>query len=316
MRGVLRVALAGAVLLAATPARPWWWEGGAQILRASLADFRSSRYEAVISRLDPDGLQGLRGENLCRGFLILGESYEKTGRPDKALSVYQVAARLFSGDRQTLSRLAELMHHAGLDEQAQPLYETILKMHPDNPQAHLGLAEIDRTLGFLDRSAEHYEKALQGLGERTDVWRDYARLLYEAREFKTAELAVRHALSQEPVVSSDSSTMLLALILREEGRAEEAAALLEPLARDGSLEAQRARALWLLEAQRNAEARAAVKALDSADPLALYVRARLALKVGRQTEALEDLRAVAKQSASAPFTARVCSDLATLIQTP
>ncbi len=313
MRGMLRGALAGAILLAAAPASPWWWEGGAQILKTSQADYDAGRYEAVISRLDPAGLQSMRGQNLCRGYLLLGASYERVGRPDKALGVYQVGVRLFRGDQETLARLAELMHRSGLDEQAQPLYESILKVNPGNPRAHLGLAEIDRALGFSDRGAEHYKKALEGFKDRPEVWRDYARLLYEARDFKAAEPAARRALSLE---SSDSSTMVLALILREEGRAEEAAALLEPLARGGSAGAQRARALWLLEAGLDSQARAAAGALDSQDPLALYVRARLALKAGRKAEALERLRAISRQAASAPFAARVSSEMITLLSAP
>lgn len=303
-----------ALWLAAAPARSWWGRG-AQDVEALQAQYNAGRYESVITQLDPVGLQRLRGHSLRRGYILLGASYEKAGHPDRALGVYQVGARLFPRDQELLTRLAQLMHSSGLDEQAQPLYEHILKVNSDNPYAHLGLAEIDRTLGFLDRSAEHYERALEGLSDRAGIWQDYAELLYQARDYRTAELAVRRAQSLD---SKDTSTLDLALILRELGRADEALAELEPLAKAGNVGAIRARALWLMESGRDEQARTEVEALERqapGDALALYVRARLELKAGRKAQALDELR-LAAQGKESPFTVQVCEKLADLLQAP
>lgn len=308
-----RIACVGALLLAAAPA--WGlWGLGAETVKALQAQFDAGRYEAVIAQLDPAGLQKLHGQSLRRGYLLLGASYDKAGHPDKALSVYQVGVRLFPRDQDILSRLAVLLHKSGLEEQAQPLYEKLLQVNPDNPYGHWGLAQIDGTLGFLDRSADHYEKTLQDLPERGDIWQEYAEVLYEARDYRTAELAVQRALALTP---SDAATMDLALILRAMNRLDEALATLGPFCRAGRTEAVRACALWRMEAGHDEEAQAAAGALlrrNPADPLARYVRARLALKAGRRVQALQDLDLAAARGEESPFTAKVCAALASLVQ--
>ncbi|MDD5627528.1 MAG: tetratricopeptide repeat protein [Elusimicrobia bacterium] len=306
----MRTALLAALLAAAAPA--WGlWGSRSETIKNLQRQFGAGRYEEVIAALYPDGLLKLRGDDLRRGYALLAASYEVTGRLDKSLSTYQVAARLYPRDRDFQERLAMLLHRSGLEEQAQPVYEKLLRLDPDNALGHLGLAEIDHALGFLDRSADHYEKALEGLPQRGDLWREYGEELYDARDYRTAELAVRRALALDP---GDAEAGLdLALILRAAGRVDEALATLEGPARSRQAEALRARALWLMEAGRAAEAEAAAKALLQAapgDPLGLYVRARLELKAGRRAQAQSWLRQAAAQADSAPFTAKVCAALA------
>ena len=304
-----RAVLAGALLAASAPA--WGlWDSGAQTIRSLQALYDAGRCEAVIARLEPDGMAKLSGEDLRRGYVLLGASYEKTGRLDETLSVYQVGVRLFPKDKDLLSRLAVLMHKAGMEEQAQPLFERLVAVDPVSPYGHLGLAQIDAALGFLDRSADHYEKALEAFPQDGALWRDYSEVLYRARDWLTAELAARRALALAP--ADKAAALDLALILRVTGRFDEAVALLAPLVRAGRADAARAQALWLLEAGRDREAGAAVAALlrlAPSDPLGLYVRARLQLKAGRGALAAADLRQAAAQE-GAPFTARVCAALA------
>jgi tetratricopeptide (TPR) repeat protein len=135
-------AWAAALLALAVPAQGFWGTG-AETVNALEADYNAGRYEAVIARLDPAGLQKLRGDSLRRGYLLLGASYERTGRADKSLSVYQVAVRIFPWNKELLIELAGLLHKAGLEEQAQPLYEKLVRIDPENPYGHLGL-EIGR----------------------------------------------------------------------------------------------------------------------------------------------------------------------------
>jgi len=294
-------------------AAPAWglWGSGAQTVADLQKRYDAGRFQEVIAELEPDGLQSLRGENLRRGYVLLGSSYDRTGHPEKTLSVYQLGVRLFPEDEDLLSRLAVLLHQAGLEEQSQPLFERLVRLEPKSAYGHLGLAQIDRALGFLDRSAEHYERALEALPGRGDLWREYGEDLWEARDYPTAELAMRRALALLP--GDQDSLLDLALILHSLGRTDEAVAGLADLVRAGHGGALRARALWLLEEGRDDEARAAAQTLLSrvpADPVALYVRARLELKAGRESQALQDLRRAATQSAEAPFAARVCAVLA------
>jgi tetratricopeptide (TPR) repeat protein len=270
-------------------------------------------YAAVISGLYPDGLQRLRGKSLRRGYILLAASYENVGRLERSMALYQVAARLFPEDHDVIARLGQFLQRRGMSEQAKPLYEKILKMEPDDPYAHLGLAEIYRDLGFLDRSADHYEQALRSLADQGGVWQQYAELLYALREYRTAELALRRA--EELGLRNEDLQTDFALVWRALGRYDEALAALEPQVRAGKLAALRARALWLMEAGREREAQSAVAAVlrvSASDPLALYVRARLHLKAGRKQSAREDLLAVAR-SDNSPFTAQVCAELAALL---
>src|SRR5581483_1961137 len=93
-----------------------------------------------------------------QGYLMLGTSFQRTGQLDKALGVYQVGVKLFPRDLRLLTELGSLLHAAGLEEQAEPLFKKVISIHPNNAAAQLGLAEINHALGFLDVSAEHYEK--------------------------------------------------------------------------------------------------------------------------------------------------------------
>src|SRR5581483_8838176 len=110
--------------------------------------------------------QKLSNRDLADAYLLLGRSYERMGRLDLALGAYQVSTNIFPKDINLLSELGLLLHRAGLEEQAQPVFEKIIGIHPNNAQAHLGLAEIDAALGLLRDSAAHYEKALGALGNQ------------------------------------------------------------------------------------------------------------------------------------------------------
>jgi len=303
-------ALLGALLAAAVPARAQW-NSGLETIKLLQKQFNQGRYNEVIAQLDSASLLKLRDENLRVGYVLLGASYEKTGQLDQSLSFYQVGVRLFPRDKDLLARLAALLHQAGLEEQAQPLFEKLVLIDPHNAQGHLGLAQIDRALGFLDRSSVHYEKTLETWPERGDIWQEYGEELGEARDYRTAELALRRALALAP--EKTDIILDLALVLRAMGRTDEALTELAEPVRSGRPGALRARALWLLEEGRGEESKAAVEALSSVapkDPVALYVRARLELKAGRLAQAQGFLRQAAAASPEASFTARVCAALA------
>lgn len=284
-------------------------------LRHNQQAFDAGRYREVIADLSPDKMQKYRGHDLRHAMILLGESHARLGRREEALGIYQLGVKLFPSDTLLLTYLAQLQHAAGLEEQAKPLYEKILTMHPENALAHQGLAEIDRALGFLDRSAEHYEKALEDLGFLAKVWRDYAEVLYEQRDYLTAEPAIRKALALSPDVDSYID---LALIRRAQGATEEAIEILQKLEDAGTrVDLRLTLALWQLEASRYDDARRSVEALLKADgqlPLARYIRARLELKAGRKEAAIKDLE-VAAAGKDTPFLSKTCAKLLEKLRT-
>jgi tetratricopeptide (TPR) repeat protein len=276
----------------AVSARAGLWATAVDPVAPSSKLFEAGQYGQVISQLSPEALQRLRGNNLARAYGILGLSYERVNRTDAALGVYQLGVKLFPRDLNLLTQLAGLLHRSGLEERAEPLFQKVLLIHPNNAAAHLGLAEIDHALGFLDRSAEHYEKSLETADKQAPVWCDYGDVLLEMRDHKTAELAYRQSLKLAP---SAPAALGLAYALRGEGKLAEALDLLANLA-EPTPAVKSLRGLWLLEAGRENEALAAVEsvlAADGSDALARYIRARVRLKQDRYNDAVGDLKAAA-----------------------
>lgn len=279
--------------------------------------FEAGKYGDVIEKLTPASMQKLRGQNVKRAYFYLGTSYERTGRLARALGVYQLAAKLFPKDIDLLSALANLLHSTGMEEQAEPLYQKILHIRPNNAVAHLGLAEIDHSLGFLDSSAGHYEKALETLADQPRLWRDYAEVLLAQKDSATAELAARKSL----LLSPDADTLVtLAFIQRAKGDLDEALASLER-ARGLALrpDIALAQALWLLEAGRYETALPIAEEVlrDSpGQPLALWIRARIRLKQDRYNDAGKDLEEAAKASRESPFAAKAAQALLSRLKGP
>ncbi|MDE2039701.1 MAG: tetratricopeptide repeat protein [Elusimicrobia bacterium] len=297
-------------------ARAGWLSGEAASIDGPRQLFQAGRYEKVVGALGDGLLQKLRGADQQDGYYYLGLSYERLGRLDKALGVYQLGVKLFPRDINLLTQLAMLLHTSGLEEQAEPLFQKVLAIHPNNAAAHLGLAQIDHSLGFLDLSVAHYQKALETMGDNPAVWREYSEVSLDRRDYATAEQAARRALA----LSSDPDGMLdLARALRASGRLDQAIATLDlaaqrfPRRRDLSL----ARALWRLEEGRYDEALPLAQALLAApDPpaLAYWIRARVELKRDGYQAAVADLRsAAASEGDDSSFVAAASEKLLALL---
>ncbi|MEK7383839.1 MAG: tetratricopeptide repeat protein [Elusimicrobiota bacterium] len=303
----MRRAAAALLILALTsgPARAWrlWGEPSDKKIRPVQEFSDSVKPAEVVAALTPQFMQTLRGTDLRQSYILMGDNLDRLGRPDEALAYYQLGAGLFPKNVDLLTRLGSILHRSGLDERAKISFTEALRYEPRHWNAHLGLAEIDAALGFPDRAAEHYEIALETIHDRADVWRDYAAALLAHSETKTAELALDRALALKP--GDPSSTILLAFVLRAKG--DHAGAVLrldEALARGADAGARRAKALWLLEAGRDAEAAAEAAQILAAfpdDAAALWVRARTRLAAGDAVKASADLTRAAGEAGNTRF---------------
>ncbi|HAZ07706.1 MAG TPA: hypothetical protein DCZ01_04100 [Elusimicrobia bacterium] len=301
------------LLLTAAPARAWrlWGEPSDKKIRPVQALHDANKAAEVVAALTPQFMQTLRGTDLRQAYVLLGEDLFRLGRIDQALGVYQLGVQLFPKNVDLLTRQAGLLHAGSLDEQAKVLYRKALDLEPKHFGARLGLAEIDKALGFPDRAAAHYEVALETMEERPDVWRDYAEVLLAQRQFKTAELALARTLALK--TNDPDALVLLAFVLRARGDHAGAIARLDgALAHGAGVGARRAKALWLLEAGRlpEAEAEAAqILAEVPGDAAALWVRARTRLAAGQGVKACDDLTLAAGEPDNARFSARAARAL-------
>jgi tetratricopeptide (TPR) repeat protein len=292
----MRIALAAALLLFAGPARAWrmWGEASDGKIRPVQALADAHKTAEVIAALTPDFLQTLRGTDLRQAYVLRGDNLDLLGRVDEALGVYQLGVKLFPQNVDLLTRQGDLLHRTGLDEQARVFYLKALVYEPKHFGAQLGLAEIDRRFGFLDRSASHYESALETLDGRADVWRSYAETLLAQRDWATAELAIERAIALDP--KNPEGRVLTAFARRAQGDMTGAlAALDDALAQGAGVGARRAKALWLIEADRPGEALAEADLVlkeSPGDAAALWARARAQLARGLPAKAVLELSAL------------------------
>ena len=248
----------------------------------------------VIAALTPAYIQSLRGTDLRQAYVLMGDNLDRLGRTGEALGYYQVGVSLFPKNVDLLTRQAALLHRNGMDEQAKPLFLTALQYEPRHWSAHMGLAEIDRRLGFLDRAADHYEIALEAVDTRADVWRDYAQVLIALHEGATADLALRKALALD--ARSPDARILMAYARRQQGDLDGAADQLDAALDLGAgIGARRAKALVRLEAGRLDEARREAETVlkeAPGDGAALWVIARARLAAGDAAGAASDLASI------------------------
>ncbi|MDE2143178.1 MAG: tetratricopeptide repeat protein [Elusimicrobia bacterium] len=266
---------------------------------------------AVLAALTPEFLQTLRGTDLRQAYILMGDSHDKLGKPDQAISDYQLGVTLFPKNVDLLSRQGMLLHREGLDQQARPLLLRVLAIEPNHGLAHQGLAEIDRKLGFLDRSASHYEIALEAADKRADLWRDYAEVLLAMRDDRTADLALRRALQLDP--KNPEAHVLFAFARRARNDYPAALSALDDAAALGAGEgAQRAKALFLLEAGRLDEAAAQAELVLRAVPgdgAALWVLGRVKLARGDDEGAIHVLEGVKAADGGNAFAAQAAKTL-------
>jgi len=300
-------------LALASPARAWrlFGEPSDGKVRPVQVLNDQGKPREVLAALTPQFIQTLRGTDLRQAYILLGDSHDRLGRADEAVSDYQLGVALFPNNVDLLVRQALLLHREGLDEQAKPLFLRAIAIEPRHGNAHQGLAEIDRTLGFLDRSATHYEVALAALDTNASLWRDYAEVLLSLREFKTADLALRRSLALEP--KSPDAHVLLAFARRAQ---DDYAGALDDLdaaiGLGAGVGARRAKALFLLEAGKPEQAGAAAdEVLKEApgDGAALWVLARAALARGDVDAAVGDLRQVKAVEGRNAFAAQAAKAL-------
>ena len=92
----------------------------------------------------------------------LGEAYRRKGDLNTAIEKFRLASLAAPNDPDPLLELALLMDGTGRTDQAQPIYEQLLKIQPDNPIALNNLAYIKAEKGIdLDSAQTMAQRARQ-----------------------------------------------------------------------------------------------------------------------------------------------------------
>ncbi|MBI5243991.1 MAG: tetratricopeptide repeat protein [Elusimicrobia bacterium] len=270
--------------------------------------FDSGRYGEVIAKLSGTGIRKISRRRRAQAYELLGFSYERTGRLKDALALYQFAEGLYPKELNILSDLANLLHRIDLDERARPLYERVLRIHPNNAAAHMYLGQIFTKQGFWESAQRHYEHALIEWYGSEQVWREYAHVLGKRRNYEGAIRAIQRALAIQENVNALED---LAVFQRASGAPEAYSTLLRACEMSGqspALPDLRLRlGLWLLADSRLEESLKeawAVLAMRQDEPLALWMRASVNLRRGRLAEARSDLAAAAQAGRASPFIAQ------------
>ncbi len=275
--------------------------------------FASKDYSRVLGILTPEFIQKLKTADAARAAWFKAQSFSATGRPSRALSVYELASKLYPRNIRLHLGFADLLLRSDLPEKALPLYEKILKKTPDSFEARLGLARAEQALGFYGRSADDFKLALKDRSSARDpsIWRSYAEALYERGRLDDAQAAVEKALE----LRREAAGLIdLAYIERARGRLDGAIATLREARSlpDAPRALGRAITLWLLEARQPAQARAEAQSLlkaDPLDPVALWAKAMADKELGRLREARRFMALAGSSPESAPFLAKVSKAL-------
>lgn len=230
-------------------------------------------YTGAISQLEIFLEKGTVKRREKRAYILLGECYEKTGRPEIALNVYREALVLYPKEKQLYLSLASLYRRSGLTSRALDTYHKALELEADNITALLGLAECYMEEGFFSRSAQYYREYIKHSSNvDAQTLKDYAYVYYRQNMYDAAlfysYLAVEH-MPDDPY-----KWFLLAKINRSKGDKENSysnlARVIELKKEDEFL---LSKILWLTSDGRVKEARAELsgnfKASDKR-PLVLF----------------------------------------------
>jgi tetratricopeptide (TPR) repeat protein len=265
-------------------------------------------YNEVQAGVSESTISELHYSVRANAYLVLGNSFARSDNKPRALQIFQYAVGLYPKDLNLLTALADLLLNVGLPDRAKPYYLRVVKIHPNNAASNLGLARIYRIHGYLAKSEEHYRRTLQEWSDNPMIWRGFANVLADQRQYEEATEAIAKALALK---HEAQSLLSLARFERQQKFTKEAYAHLAQ-ALDSAKPEQRRRitqrkALWLLEDEKiDACARTTNELLKESpnDPLGRWIRASLALRRGKQRQAREDLAAAARAIRTHPFIAK------------
>ncbi len=135
----------------------------------------------------------------ARAYRLLGESYERLNRPEKALETYLEALEFHQKDIPLLLAAAALYQRTGLTDRSIELYGRVLKLDPDHLEALSGQAENYMHMGFYSKSKQYYDQFFQLSPQAPSIHRArYAYSFLKQRDWAHAFINITMAQTEDP----------------------------------------------------------------------------------------------------------------------
>lgn len=135
----------------------------------------------------------------ARAYRLLGLSYERLGRPEKALEIYLEALEFHRKNIPLLLVAASLYQRTHLTDRSIELYDRVLEQDPDNQEALAGQAENYIDMGFYSKSRRYYEQFFALNPQAPAVHRArYAYSFLKQRNYENAFINITMAKTEDP----------------------------------------------------------------------------------------------------------------------
>lgn len=252
--------------------------------------FDSGQYEQAIGELSTYvyKTQNVKRRE-ARAYRLLGQSYEKLGRPGKALEVYLEALEFHPRNVPLLLAAAQLYQTSDLFDKAQQLFERALKEESTNLEALSGLAHNYHLVGFDSKSREIYDQFFKLNPNASPLYRArYAQTFLSQHKYEEAFVHITMALAAE--TNNPDFWFISAQALFGQNKTEEA---LKNLDTALSLSPTRhdllaTKALWLYQEAQYDKSLAVTQQILELTPnnqLALFIQAMNSRKKGQKNRA-------------------------------
>lgn len=135
----------------------------------------------------------------ARAYRLLGLSYEKLNRPEKALEIYSEALEFHHKNIPLLLAAASLYQRTDLIDRSIELYDRVLDQEPNNLEALSGQAENYLQMGFYSKAITYYDKFLTLEPDAAAAYRaQVAYAFLKQRDFKSAFINITLAKEKDP----------------------------------------------------------------------------------------------------------------------
>lgn len=166
-----------------------------------------------------------------RGVLAIAQTYNNLGRPDKALTWFQVSLGGTRNPGETYEGIGDCWFLLGDDERALAAYRRAIELRPQAPYGVVGLAHLELVQGNFEAARQTLSRAPGTRLDLTEADQLAAQIEFFARDYAAAEALYRALFKRDPDGGGGfwggvTHRSALGRIAPELGRPEEAKQLL------------------------------------------------------------------------------------------